>query len=633
MSNNRWRQHRSLFSKSFSPVKREKRRKWVVISALWKLVKRTAMVVGFTVLLSSVLMGIFLERVINNEVQMVPDQAVLHIEMHDTIVDRTPNMGLSGSFLSSSISLQELIDAIDHARYDERIQGIVLHFKGGYVSSANAQEIRYALANFKAAGKFLWVYATNYGGVGAGLGTYYLASIFDEIWMQPMGAVFIPGLRAEVPYVRDVLDQVGIEPQFFQRKDYKTIYESVERSEMSEENRMMLRALIGDMEHDLTTDIARDRGMSEEAFRSLIDYGLFTADEALKVGLITKNNYGDVLIDALRVKLNQETENQDEIFVNLEDYIADINMQSLDHKNAFPVREKQGRVALIYVSGAIMEQGAGNGSIAASEEIAPAILESMNDKDIDAIVLRVDSPGGTPVAAERILRALDLAQRKGKLVVVSMGSVAASGGYWVAAHADQIFALPTTTTGSIGVVGGKVSMAEMWNKVGVNWDQSVKWGKNSAMSSLNTPFTQNEAERFNMMLDHTYASFLSRVAKGRKMSIEDVDKVAGGRVWSGRKAQEIGLVDQLGGLNDALNYVALELGFTDRYDLEVEILPKPKNPIEELMAFLEGESGIGDLPGVSAIMRLITWIKPFLTQMDMMMNAQKYSVYESLQVH
>lgn len=632
MSKNKWSQHRSLFSK---PAQSETpKRKWVVLPVIWSAAKRTAMVLGFLMLFSSIVSLIVLSTVLDGAgAPKVPSKAALYIELDGNVIDNSPDAGFGGPFSDPSVTLREIVEAIDHARYDDRIHGIVMRFKDGGISSANAREIRDALQEFKGANKFLRIYSTSYGGFGGGLGRYYLASMFDEIWMQPMGVVSIPGVQAEVPYFRDVLDKIGVEPQFFQRKEYKTAYESAQRSSMSEENREMLSALIGDIQTELVAQIAHDRGMSVEEFGTLVDYGLFTSEEALEVGLITENNYVDMLVDTLRVELTGDADSDEDIIVHVEDYIADVEARSSSRRGVFPPRKKKSRVALIYAVGAIMERGNGDMSIAASEDIVPAIMDAVDDDSIEAIVLRVDSPGGSPAASESILRALDLAQKEGKLVVVSMGSVAASGGYWIAAHADQIFALPTTITGSIGVLGGKPSLEKFWEKVGVNWDRSVTWGKNSGMWSFNTPFSESEAERFNTMLDYTYISFLERVAKGRNMLLGDVDKIAGGRVWSGLKAKEIGLVDQLGGLNDALDYAAVTLEMKDRYDLDVEVLPVPLTPMEQFMEILDGGVvGVGGMPDVSVITRFMAWVQPLLVQIDMMVNAQDYTIYESVQV-
>jgi protease IV len=232
--------------------------------------------------------------------------------------------------------------------------------------------------------------------------------------------------------------------------------------------------------------------------------------------------------------------------------------------------------------------------VAAADEIATAILDVSEDDAYGAIVLRVDSPGGSPAASETIARALVRAREEGgKAIIVSMGPVAASGGYWIAAPADRIFATPTTLTGSIGVVGGKFILADMWDALRITWD-GVQWGQNAGMWAGQAPFTPEQAARVEAMLDHVYDSFVARVAAGRGMTPEAVEAVARGRVWTGQQAAERGLVDELGGLTNALDYAAREVGADDRYGVEVDVLPRPPSPLEQFLELFGGSVRVAD---------------------------------------
>ena len=262
--------------------------------------------------------------------------------------------------------------------------------------------------------------------------------------------------------------------------------------------------------------------------------------------------------------------------------------------------------------------------IAAADEIEEALINAAYDNAIGSVVLRVDSPGGSPVASETILRAIDIVQRQGKSVIVSMGPAAASGGYWISAYADEIFVMPTTITGSIGVLGGKVSLQEMWEKVGVNWE-SIRWGRNADMWSANKPFSEEQAKQINAMLDNIYESFVYRVALGRDMTVEEVDKVARGHVWSGAAAVEIGIADQFGGLHDALDYAAVEAGGKDRHDVDVVVMPKPLTPIELFIRLLEGQVMAGQMLGTYA--GYLKQFQPTLSQLGVLLNAREHSVY------
>jgi len=626
---NKWTRHRPLFERPAVPESDKKR--WVVLPVLWSAAKRTAMVLGFVVFLSALFSFLVIGRAVEKSAPTLPREGVLFIQFEDGLFDLAPQGGLADAFGKPSLTTRQIIAAIERAKNDNRIKGIFARMEDGVFASANVSEVRTALQNFKESGKFAYIYFSSYGGLGGGLGRYYLASVFDEIWMQPMGVVSIPGLRAEVPYFREVLDKIGVLPQFFQRKEYKTAYESFEREEMSPQNRQMLQDLVDNTQQVLLSEIAQDREMTAEELNLLVDYGLFTAEEALKVGLITHDDYADNLLKKMNKAVTGKADLNTDHFVDIRDYVNFYGIGQEAEQQSFAMLGRKPKVALVYVSGAIVSSGE-DMSVAAADRIAPAILDAMEDPAVKAIVLRIDSPGGSPVASESILRALHLAREEGIKVIVSMGSVAASGGYWVASAADQIFALPTTITGSIGVVGGKPSLQDMWGKVGVNWDTSVQWGENAGMFSFNTPFSESEAARFNTMLDYTYISFLERVAKGRNMSLGDVDRIAGGRVWSGRRAKAIGLVDQLGGLNEALDYAALTLNLESRRDVQVQVMPKPKTPMERLIAILEGEASARQVPEVSALLRVLEFLQPLTAQIERLTGTRDYMVYEPVEL-
>ena len=577
-------------------------------------------------MLFSLLMGaISAYRVMQVAAPPLPDQMVLYLEFEDGLEEVPKASGFADPFSAGQPTLRDVIAAIDGATSDPRVQGIFARFDQGNFALAHVQEVREAIKRFRASGKFAYIYSPSYGD-GGGFGGYYLASAFEEIWMQPMGVVSIAGLNAEMPFLRTAMDKIGVTPQFFHRKEYKTAYESLTNTEMSPENRAMTQRLVDDMRAEFTRDIPADRGFSHAAFEGLVNKGLFTAKEAESAKLITKVDYADVLVDNIVEKVTGNRESEEEVFVALKTYIADLHKKPLINDPAAAERPK---IALVYAVGAIMSTGEGNSGIAAADEIAPAILEAGDNEDIKAIVLRIDSPGGSPVASESILRAIERAQGKGKKVIVSMGPTAASGGYWIAAYADRIFAMPTTLTGSIGVVGGKFALKDLWEKMGVNWD-SVKWGENAAMWSFNTPFTESEALRFNVMLDQIYDGFVERVAKGRKMKPEDVEKIAGGRVWTGTRAVQVGLVDEIGSLAQAMDYTARLLGAADRAGMDVVIMPEPKSALDQILEFL-GEQG-SVYEGMKWHKAMIEMFGPVLQQAAMMKDSGAALTYEPLRV-
>lgn len=637
MPRNRWTRHRPLFS---DPVSRDVRRskiQWRVLPIVWLAIKKTCTVIGAFVLVT-VLLSIFMLSGLNETAAPpLPQKMALYLEFSDGFYEKPSGSALAGSFNLEPPTVHQVVDAIDLAAKDDRVKGIMARMDGGTFSTAQTKEVRDALARFRAAGKFTRIYSASYGEAGGGLGRFYLASAFEERWMQPLGIVSILGVAAEMPFFRGTLDKIGIEPQFFQRKEYKTAYENLTARKMSSQNRETLENIVGDLRTVLTRDIAGDLKISPVKFEALVNKGLFTGPEALKEKLVTDLNYVDVLVSHISEELTGDPESQDEFFVDPKAYLAAVGREQSERNLVrSPFGNSKPLAALVHVSGAIMDTrigvstpaGFADEGVAAADEIAPAILDAAEDPAIAAIVVRVDSPGGSPVASETILRAIDRAREKGKPVIVSMGSTAASGGYWVAAHADRIFATPTTITGSIGVVGGKFSAKDVWPKIGVNWER-VEWGRNAGLWSVNTPFSATEAERINAMLDQVYDAFLERVSSGRKMSVAQVDKIAGGRVWSGEAAKRVGLVDEIGGLQNALDYTATLLKVEDRFGLDVVILPKPLTTFEELMAFLSEQGMVYEGLKFQAMLGRVS--KPFMGQMEVI-SQPNFTTYEPLKV-
>ena len=602
--------------------------KWRLLPILWLAIKRAATVLGFLVLIN-ITVGILLTPLLlpqNAAAPSLPNEMVLFMKFEGGLNDVPPAADFSDPFAPVPPTVREIVDALDAAREDDRVKGIIARMYQGNFALTHVTEIRAALKRFRESGKFAHIYSSSYG-EGGGLGRYYLASAFDEIWMQPLGVVTITGIGAEIPFFRETLDKIGAEPQFFKKQDYKTAYESITDKSISPQNKEMMQRLVRDIRNEILARVPEERGMSPQAFETLVNRGLFTAREAEQAKLITHADYGDVLLENVAEAVTGERDPDALEIVDIEGYINVTQDKGHGFMNA-----GKPKVALVYAVGAIMptSDGGGLGSgIAAADEIAPAIHEASKDEDVKAIVLRIDSPGGSPGASESILRAVEKAQERGKPVIVSMGQTAASGGYWIAAYADKIYALPTTLTGSIGVVGGKFAMQELFGKLGVNWER-ISWGKNANMWSVNTPFDESEAARMNAMLDNVYDSFVARVAKGRGMELAEVEKVAGGRVWTGRRALDAGLVDELGGLEDALDHAAFMFGAGTRENLNVVQFPKPKTPLERFLTLLGAQARVGQAVAVQE--RLLKAFEPAMDMLNVIQSPQNYSTYEPLKI-
>lgn len=629
-------QYRSLFAgrlasrsreRELAPVKHKKRR---LGGILWGILKRTCMTLGAFVLITSLIGAFSTASLFKQSTPDLPDQMVLFLKLEGEIQETQTQGGFPDPFAVAKPTLHTLISTLDKGRDDPRVKGLYVRLTGGaQLQLTQIQELRNAIKRFQDSGKFAFIYAPSYG-EGGGLGAYYFASAFKNIWMQPVGVVSVTGMRADVPFARKSLEKLGVEPEFLQRKEYKSAYESLSRSSMSAANREAMTVLLNDLQDTIVGDMAADRGIEPAAFMRLVDKGLFTSAAALESGLVTRIGYADMLAGDIAEVISGNRDDVEKVFVPLKQYAA------AAHTKASKTLKK---VALVHVNGTIMPSsvnaslpdmpavsvfspeiamlsaqaplGIGD-SVAAADKIAPAIFAAADDPHIQTIVVRIDSPGGSPSASETILRSIQRAKTKGKTVVVSMGMAAASGGYWIASGADYIFASPSTLTGSIGVVGGKFSLAGLWDNLDINWE-SVGWGKNAGLWSLNTPFSESEKVQIGLMLDQVYNGFIDRVASGRHMTPEQVERIARGRVWSGKAALENGLVDAQGGLTDTLDYVAQLNGVQSRKDLDIVVMPKPKTPLEQFIELVE--SG-----GIIELFKVQSWFARQIKSLSVVLN-------------
>lgn len=580
MAGQNWLRRRTVvYNPPLKPV--QPARRFSIGRILWLALKRTAMVIGFVMLFSAFIGTLSAFRLKEEKAPSLPDKMVLLLDMGGPRVSARTKYLEEFGFGSRELTVPEMVDAMDRGAKDDRVQALALFIEPKLLGISDFQELRSAVHRFRETGKPVRAYADSFGGGGSGLGLYYLATAADEIWMQPVGVVAIPGLSAELPFARGLLEKVGVTPQFFQRKEYKTAMEHFTSYEMSPASREQTTELIGDIGDQISDAISVDRQKIGANVNSLIDMGLFTDEEALKYGLVDKIDYRDVFVDSLRQKIGGNAKDRTPDFISLEEYVS-----------ASPVKPEGHHpqsVALISIEGMIVEGEGGGGALgfneqlATSADIADAIMQAARDDSIKAIVLRINSPGGTPTAAETIYRAIVRAKTQfKKQIIVSMGATAASGGYWIAAPADKIYALDGTLTGSIGVVGGKFDASGLWDKLDVNW-QNVSYGKNGGMWSFNRSFSPSEQERFEASLDNVYAAFIKRVTEGRKLKPAQVEEIAKGHVWTGRQAQKLGLVDVIGGQDKALDDVAVSLGAKNRAGLNIMPLPKEESPFKELM--------------------------------------------------
>lgn len=615
----------SLFYKPPQPKKANIRKKrWNIGAIVWGALKRTCMVIGAVVLFSALLSFVTLFSAMKSSAPDLPKDMILVLKLDQGIVEKADEASFADLFPMSRPTIRQLIDTLDYAARDKRIKALVVNLKAGGISLSHIQEFRAAVKRFRLSGKKAYFYSSSFADSGSGIGAYYLASAFNEIWMQPVGLLSITGFGAEIPMANSALEKVGVNPQFLQREKYKSAMESFTQKEMTPASRESWEAIIGSFAEQVFRDVSQDRTMDSLALKAQVDLGLIDGQGALDAGLIDRLDYGDVLVSEIREGVMGDPEDETLQLTSFRQYA---NAVAGAHKETSGVMSlsRKPKIALVYVSGTIGSTAAG-ANMAAADEIAPAIIDAANDESIDAIILRISSPGGSPTASETIRRAVVRAKEKGKFVAVSMGEMAASGGYWVAADADVIFANPSTLTGSIGVIMGKFEASEMWNTIGVNWE-TVDYGDNAGIWSMNRPFDDKQLRQLNKLIDATYQNFLERVANGRGMAIDEVRDVAQGRVWTGELAMGKGLVDQQGGLYDTLNYIAQKEGVIGPNNLEVIVMPRPKNTVEQLLNLLGGNENI-----VSAMVRLSDWVRvlePYMTQLEHSARAGHYMTYDS----
>lgn len=529
----------------------------------------------------------------------VPGAAILALDLTAPYTETTSSSDLASLLIEERPSLRDVLDALEQAGNDPRIKGVFARIGDSDMELAQAQELRDAIAGFRAKGKPAVIYADSFGELGSGTRSYYLATAFDEIWLQPLGQLGVVGLRAELPFFRGTLDKLGIEPRFAQREEYKTAMNMLTERSMTPAQREETQGLIGSLFGQIVQGIAAGRKLDAGAVRALINRGPLTGREALDARLVDHIGYRDEALAATRARSGGTAQ-----LLPLGDYID----------ASGPAHRSGPTIALIYANG-IIQRGASaqnplaGGGIIGADTLVRAFRAAARDKDVRAILFRIDSPGGSAVASETIWRAVAEARQAGKPVIASMGDVAGSGGYYIAAGADRIVADPATLTGSIGVVGGKVLLDGLIEKMGASWD-AVQQGDNAGIASPLQDFTPAGRARFEAFLDEVYAGFKDRVATGRKLSPDAVEAAAKGRVWTGEDAKPRGLVDVLGGYEMALGLAKQAANIPADRDVTLQLFPRPSDTTSALLARLLGrahepDDGAGTGNGVLARLRPI----------------------------
>lgn len=489
---------------------------------------------------------------------------------------------LGGETDAHTMQLRQITKALKAAAKDNRIAGVFLtgHVMNlGYGSGfAALKEVREALNEIKAAGKPIVAYLDS-----AETRDMYLASVADELALDPFGLVMMPGLATEPVFLAGMFEKYGIGVQVTRVGKYKSAVEPLIRKDMSPESREQMQKLLNDIWGDLVADVAHSRGFTPQQLQTIVDSdGVIQAGVALKQKLVTRLAYRDEIYDELKAKTGRKGSKEPFKQVAITQYATllpdDAPPAAKPEKESVVKKLHSGKVAVVYAEGAIVD-GKGELDEVGSERFSRELRKLRQDEDVRAIVLRVNSPGGSATGSEEIQREIRLA-RKAKPVIVSMGSYAASGGYWISAYGDHVFAEPSTITGSIGVFGMRFDVQKLSNNFGITFDQ-VKTGKFADVLTVTRPKTEEEMAVFQRMVDWIYGQFIAKVADARKMDRAKVEEIAQGRVWSGTEAVKLGLVDELGGLDDAIRFAAERAGLGEKY--RVTEFPR-KMELAELIA-------------------------------------------------
>ena len=518
--------------------------------------------------------------------------SVAHIEITGGYSEGVSAPGLFGDVVET---LGTALQRLDKAARDESLDAIILHISDPSIGWAKLNELRVGIQKVRAKGRkvYAWMESADTKG-------YLIAAACDQIVLPESGMLMLPGLRAEVSFYKNLFDKLSIEPQMLRVGEFKSAAEPYSRSEMSPAFREEMEAILDDYYRQIVETISAGRKLTPDQVKAIIDTGLHTAADAKKLGLIDVVGYEDAIESLIKgddktaeVKITKGY-GKKKIDTDFSGFTGMAKMMNM-MMGVEPTTRKStaSKIAVISATGAIMSGASSADSFfgeqtMGSTTMIKAIRQARDDSTVKAVVLRVDSPGGSALASDLMWHELEALDGK-KPFIVSMGDTAASGGYYIAMGADRIFAEPGTLTGSIGVVGGKIAFEKFYEKIGITTSVVMR-GKNSGVLSPTTAFTETERTAMQKMLNDIYAQFTTKAATGRKMDVEKLEKMARGRVYTGSQALQLGLVDELGTLGDAIAFAKKSAGIDPDTKLERLDLPKPTSPFESLFGPIDPSS-------------------------------------------
>jgi protease-4 len=507
---------------------------------------------------------------------------ILELDLTDGIGEGPVSDPLSAIMSRRRARLQDIIEGLRRAREDDRVRALVVKVGGGRIGLARMQELREAVGAFRESGKLAVAWSETFGEFTHGNVPYYLATAFDRIYLQPSGSVGLTGVAVEQLFLHDALAKAGVAFQSAKRYEYKSAADNLTERGFTGPAREAAERLAESIAEQIVAAIAERRGKTAEQARALLDRGPFLAEDALAEGLVDVLAYRDEVYADARKEAGPDAILQ---------YVARYQRSHTLAQRARKLPNPRERfVAVIYASGPIRQGRSGrsplSGSSMGSDTVAAALRSATSDERVRAVLLRVNSPGGSAVASDTIWREVVRTRAAGKPVVVSMSDVAASGGYYISMAADVIVAQPGTLTGSIGVITGKPVFEEAFGRIGITTD-SVSVGRGATMFAPTHPFSEDEWQRINTWLDAIYRDFTEKVASGRRMTVEQVHEIARGRVWTGADAARNGLVDELGGMSVAAGIARRRAGLPA--DAPLRAYPR-LTPFDQLRAPDSSES-------------------------------------------
>jgi protease-4 len=534
----------------------------------------------------------------------VPEKTILEANFEEALPEDIPDNPTAKFLMSERPTMRDVVDAIDRGAGDDRVVGMVAKIGAAPLGMAKVQEIREAVQRFRAHKKFAIAYAETFGEFGPGNGAYYLATAFDQIYLQPSGDIGLTGIIMETPFVKGTLSKLGVTFHGDHRYEYKNALNTLTETKYTPPHKEALAGIMTSWFNQMKEGICQARQIAPEKFQTLVDAGPYLGIEAVDAKLVDGVAYRDEVYSQARSKAGARAQ-----FLYLGKYLD----------RAGHPHDRGKAIALVFGVGGVTRgksdydpvQGSQN---MGSDTVAGAIRAAAADKDVKAILFRVDSPGGSYVASDTIWREVVNARKAGKPVIVSMGDLAGSGGYFVAMAADKIVAQPGTITASIGVLGGKMLTSGLWDKVGLSWDE-VHQGNNATMFTGTHDYTPAEWARFEAWLDRVYVDFTNKVADGRKLPKQKVLEIAKGRIWSGQDAKNLGLVDELGGYDTALNLARKAANIADGEDVRIVVYPRPKTLFQSLLQRQGPDNSDKEAVG-QTLARILEIVQPMARQLD-----------------